>query len=87
MLRAWAVLVERNNIRAGSNISMSNKSKEITVRAIAETIDEVGDQLRKYISSKDDFNEFLNVSYPSSNKSSDKIFIDNAALYYLSFGV
>jgi hypothetical protein len=87
MLRAWAVMFERNSIRAGSNISMSNKSKEITVRAIAETIDEVGDQLRKYISSKDDFNEFLNVSYPSSNKSSDKIFIDNAALYYLSFGV
>jgi hypothetical protein len=58
ILRAWVDMFERNSIRAELNISMRNKSKEKTVHAIAETIDEVGEQLRKYISSKDDFNEF-----------------------------
>ncbi len=53
MLKAWADMFERNSIRAGLNISMSNKSKEKTVHAIAETIEEVGEPLRKYISSKD----------------------------------
>jgi hypothetical protein len=77
MLRAWADMFERNSIRAGLNISMSNKSKEKTVHAIAETIEEVGGPLRKYISSKDNFNEFLNVSYPSGNKAdADKILFD-----------
>src|SRR5215467_2984496 len=51
MLRACADMFERNSIRAGLNISMSNKSKENTVHAIAETIEEVGEQLRNYISS------------------------------------
>src|SRR6478736_6849462 len=77
MLRAWADMFERNSIRAGLNISMSNKSKEGVVHAIAETIDEVGEPLRKYISSKDDFDEFLNVSYQSGNKAdADKILFD-----------
>jgi len=77
MLRAWADMFESNSIRAGLNISMSNKSKEGVVHAIAETIDEVGEPLRKYISSKDDFDEFLNVSYQSGNKAdADKILFD-----------
>jgi hypothetical protein len=77
ILRAWADMFERNSIRAGLTISMSNKSNEKTVHAIAETIEEVGEPLRKYISSKDNFNEFLNVSYPSGNKSYDyKILFD-----------
>jgi hypothetical protein len=77
MLRAWADMFERNSIRAGLNISMSNKNKEGVVHAIAETIDEVGEPLRKYISSKDNFDEFLNVSYQSDNKAdADKILFD-----------
>ena len=40
-------------------------------------IEEVGEPLRKYISSKDNFNEFLNVSYPSGNKTdANKILFD-----------
>lgn len=77
MLRSWADMFERNSIRAGLNISMVNKSKEEAVHAIAETIEEVGEQLRKYISSKDNFNEFLNISYTSGGKDDvDKILFD-----------
>ena len=77
ILRAWADMFERNSIRAGLNISMTSKSKEKTVHAITETIEEIGEPLRKYISSKENFNEFLNVSYPSGNKSDpDKISFD-----------
>jgi hypothetical protein len=77
ILRSWADMFERNSIRAGLNISMVNKDKEEAIHAITETIDEVGEPLRKYISSKDNFNEFLNVSYPSSDKAdADKILFD-----------
>ena len=77
ILRSWADMFERNSIRAGLNISMINKDKEEAIHAIAETIEEVGEPLRKYISSKDNFNEFLNVSYPSGNKTdANKILFD-----------
>ena len=70
-------MFERNSIRAGLNISMINKDKEEVIHAIAETIEEVGEPLRKYISSKDNFNEFLNVSYPSGDKpDANKILFD-----------
>ncbi|MGN6631590.1 MAG: hypothetical protein ACTHKP_05055 [Nitrososphaeraceae archaeon] len=77
ILRSWADMFERNSIRAGLSISMVNKDKEEAIHAIAETIEEVGEPLRKYISSKDNLNEFLNVSYPSSDKAdADKILFD-----------
>ena len=77
ILRLWADMFERNNIEAGLNISMINKDKEEVIHAIAETIEEVGEPLRKYISSKDNFNEFLTVSYPSDNKTdANKILFD-----------
>lgn len=73
ILESWADMFERNSIRAGMNISMASKSKEEAVHAIAETIEEIGDPLRKYLSSKDNFNEFLNVSVvrKAGNSSSD----------------
>lgn len=77
ILRSWADMFERNSIRAGLSISMVNKDKEEAIHAIAETIEEVGEPLRKYISSKDNFNEFLNVSYPSGDKAdANKILFD-----------
>jgi hypothetical protein len=77
ILRSWADMFERNSIRAGLNISLINKDKEEAIHAIAETIEEVGEPLRKYISSKDNFNEFLNVSYPSDDKAdTNKILFD-----------
>ena len=64
-------------MRAGLSISMVNKDKEGAIHAITETIEEVGEPLRKYISSKDNFNEFLNISYPSGDKAdADKILFD-----------
>jgi len=70
-------MFERNSIRAGLSISMVNKDKEEAIHAITETIEEVGEPLRKYISSKDNHNEFLNVSYPSGDKAdADKILFD-----------
>jgi len=70
-------MFERNSIRAGLSVSMVNKDKEEAIHAITETIEEVGEPLRKYISSKDNFNEFLNVSYPSGDKAdADKILFD-----------
>ena len=77
ILRSWADMFERNSMRAGLSISMVNKDKEEAIHAITETIEEVGEPLRKYISSKDNFNEFLNISYPSGDKAdADKILFD-----------
>lgn len=56
-----ADMFERNSIKAGISMSMANKSKEEAVRAIAETMDQIGEPLRKYILSKENFNEFLDV--------------------------
>ena len=52
VLERWADAFERNSISAGINISMDNRTKEEAVRAIAETVEEIGPQLREYISSK-----------------------------------
>ncbi|HEY7569810.1 MAG TPA: hypothetical protein VH796_00450 [Nitrososphaeraceae archaeon] len=77
ILRSWADMFERNCIRAGLDISMINRGKEEAIHAIAETIEEVGEPLRKYISSKNNFNEFLNVSYKSIDKANaDRILFD-----------
>jgi 3-isopropylmalate dehydratase small subunit len=54
-LQRWADIFERNSISAGINISMGSRSREETVRAIAETVEEIGPPLREYISSRDRF--------------------------------
>jgi hypothetical protein len=61
-LEDWANILEQNAIKANINIAMANKSKEEVVKAIAETIDQIGEPLRKYISSKENFKEFLDVA-------------------------
>jgi hypothetical protein len=63
VLERWADVFERNSISAGINISMGNRTKEEAVRAIAETVEEIGPQLREYISSKDHYNEFFDVAF------------------------
>jgi hypothetical protein len=63
VLERWADVFERNSISAGINISMGNRTKEEAVRAIAETVEEIGPQLREYISSKDNYNEFFDVAF------------------------
>lgn len=80
MLESWADMFERNSIRASINISMAKKSKEEAVRAIAETVEEIGEPLRKYISSKDNFNEFLNV--PIGKNGNNKNDDDNSRMMF-----
>jgi hypothetical protein len=57
----WAGVFEQNAIRTGISIAMADKSKEEAVLAIAEVVEEVGHPLSKYIESKANFNEFIDV--------------------------
>jgi hypothetical protein len=58
----WAKVFEQNSIRAGVSIAMGNKTKEEAVRAVAEAVEQIGEPLRKYIASKQNFNEFFDVN-------------------------
>jgi hypothetical protein len=62
VLENWADTFERNSISAGINISMGNRTKEDIIHAIAETVQEIGPQLREYISSRDNYNEFFDIA-------------------------
>jgi hypothetical protein len=64
----WADIFERNSISAGINISMGSRTREEAVRAIAETVQEIGPQLREYISSRDNYNEFFDVAFGKEEK-------------------
>jgi hypothetical protein len=76
MLSSWADTFERNSIRTGMNIAMANKSKEEAIFAIAETVSQIGEPLRKYISSsKENYKNFLDVSIRDNNNTED-IFFD-----------
>jgi hypothetical protein len=61
MLDNWAGVFEQNAIRTGISIAMADKSKEEAVLVIAEVVEEAGHHLSKYIESKADFNEFIDV--------------------------
>ena len=65
MLNNWAYSFEQNSIRSGISIVMADKSKEEAIKAIAEVVEEIGDPLRKYIESKENLNEFIDV-FPDS---------------------
>ena len=68
VLERWADTFERNSISAGINISMGSRTREEAVRAIAETVQEIGPQLREYISSRDNYNEFFDVAFGKEEK-------------------
>jgi len=63
VLENWADVFERNSIAAGINISMGSRTREEAVRAIAETVEEIGSQLREYISSRATYNEFFDITF------------------------
>jgi hypothetical protein len=63
ILEHWADVFERNSIAAGIKISMDSRTREEVVRAIAENIEEIGPLLQKYISSKDKYNEFFDITF------------------------
>ena len=71
LLNSWADTFERNSIRTGINIAMTNRSKEEAIHAVAETIAQIGEPLRNYISSKDSINNFLDVNFKSNNNEKD----------------
>jgi hypothetical protein len=68
MLSSWADIFERNSIKAGINIAMANKSKEEALHAIAEIVEQIGEPLRKYItSSKENYKNFLDANIKINN--------------------
>jgi hypothetical protein len=70
LLHRWANVFERNSISAGINISMGSRSREEAIRAIAETVEEIGPYLREYTSSRDNYNEFFDIAF---DKEDDRI--------------
>jgi hypothetical protein len=70
MLNNWADAFEQNSIRSGMSIAMADNSEEEAVRAIAEVVEEVGEPLRKYIESKENLNEFIDM--PSDSLAKNK---------------
>jgi hypothetical protein len=67
ILNSWADTFERNSIKTGMNIAMTNKSKEEAIGAIAETVAQIGEPLRNYISLKENLKKFLDVSIKNNN--------------------
>ena len=74
MLSSWAKTFERNSIRAGMNIAMTNRSKEEALHAIAETVEQIGESLRKYISSKENYKNFLDANIKINNNKNGILF-------------
>lgn len=67
MLSSWADTFERNSIKAGMHIAMTNKSKEEAIHAIAQTVEQIGEPLRKYISSNEHYKNFLDANIKINN--------------------
>lgn len=61
ILTRWADLFERNSIRVGMTIALDKRSKEEAIKSIAETVQELGEPLRNYISSHPELDKFINV--------------------------
>ena len=75
MLSSWADTFERNSIKAGMNIAMTNKSKEEALHAIAETVEQIGEPLRKYILSGENYKNFIDASIKINNNN-EMLFFD-----------
>lgn len=74
MLSSWADTFERNSIKAGMNIAMTNKSKEEALHAIAETVEQIGEPLRKYILSGENYKNFIDASIKINNNNEILLF-------------
>lgn len=61
ILSRWADVFERNSIIAGLNISMNKLSKEEALTAIAESVEEIGQPLQRYLSDSRDLKKFIDV--------------------------
>lgn len=61
ILNQWADIFERNSIIAGIDISMNHLTKEDALIAIAESVEEIGQPLRRYFSEGKDLKKFIDV--------------------------
>lgn len=57
-LEEWANMFERNSIKNSISMSLTSRSKDSVVRAVAETVEEVGELLLQYIQ-KGESSEFF----------------------------
>jgi hypothetical protein len=63
VLDRWTDMFERNTIATGMTIAMNKRSKEDAIRALGQSVDEIGELLEEYITSrKSDLREFCDVS-------------------------
>ena len=67
ILNRWADVFERNSIIAGINIIMNKLSKEETLTTIAESVEEIGQPLRRYFSDSRDLKKFIDVPLAQGN--------------------
>lgn len=63
ILESWAGMFDRNSIKASMNIAMASKSKEEAIRAVSETIEEIGEPLQMHLSSSiENLRQFMDAS-------------------------
>jgi uncharacterized membrane protein len=63
VLDRWTEMFERNSIATGMTIAMNKRSREEAIHALAQSVDEIGESLEEYITSKkSDLKEFYDVS-------------------------
>ena len=62
VLDRWDEMFERNTIATSMKIAMNDRSKEETIIALTQSVEQIGEPLQNYISSnKSDLKEFLDV--------------------------
>jgi hypothetical protein len=63
VLDSWTDMFERNTIATGMTLAMNKRSKEEAIRALVQSVHEIGQPLEEYIASrKSDFGEFCHIS-------------------------
>jgi len=69
VLDRWTDMFERNTIATGMAIAMNKRSKEEAIRALVQSVHEIGEPLEEYIASrKSDLREFCDVSIGEGNE-------------------
>jgi hypothetical protein len=76
ILEKWSNLFDKNAIRTGIILSISNKNKEEILSALSETIEQIATPLQNYLS-KSDNKEFFDISI---NDTTFDILIDKSTI-------
>lgn len=65
----WNDMFERNTISTSMNMTMANRSTEEALKALAYSVEEIGEPLQAYIDSKkSNLSEFLNTGMETNLK-------------------